>query len=135
VLAALVAVGADSFAGRGAGGASEAAACKRFCDENGLSFVVMQRIQKLRKQLAKLAKLRLGPCAKGVATTTGGITYNMPPPNRLQENILSQVCAPKQYWISSTLRSKHCCICSTNCVLFPFLFSPLYPACSIMLLV
>mmetsp|Transcript_23531 Transcript_23531/g.33759 ORF Transcript_23531/g.33759 Transcript_23531/m.33759 type:complete len:495 (+) Transcript_23531:234-1718(+) len=89
VLAALVAVGANSFAGRGARGASELNACKRFCEENGLSFVVMQRIQKLRKQLAKLVKLRM-PCAKGIAARTGGVMYNMPPPNRLQENILSQ---------------------------------------------
>ena len=119
VLAALVAVGANSFAGRGARGASELNASKRFCEENGLSSVVMQRIQKLRKQLAKLVKLRM-PCAKGTAARTGGVMYNMPPPNRLQENILSQVCMPKLYYRISVAITHSFLIC------FEFFFAPFF---------
>ncbi len=89
VLAALLAVGANSYARRGVGGASEAAASKRFCEENGLNFVVMQRIQKLRKQLGKLVKIRVHSAA--APSKTGGINYSLPPPNRLQENSLTQV--------------------------------------------
>ena len=91
VLAALHAVGAYTYAGHGAGKASEIAACKKFCCENGLNFVVLQRIQKLRRQLARLVKLRLGGYAQGVAAKTGGILHNTPPPSRLQENLLRQV--------------------------------------------
>lgn len=71
-------------------GASEATAPKRFCEENKLNFVVMQRIQKLRKQLTKLVKMRLHSTAGPLKTV--GINYSLSPPNRLQENALSQVC-------------------------------------------
>ena len=90
VLASILAVGAYTYAGRGAGGAAEIAACKTFCEENGLSYVVMERIQKMRKHLAKLAKTRLGS-ADGVAAKTGRILVSMPPPNKLQEKVLIQV--------------------------------------------
>lgn len=126
VLAALVAVGANSFAGRGARGASELNACKRFCEENGLSFVVMQRIQKLRKQLAKLVKLRM-PCAKGIAARTGGVMYNMPPPNRLQENILSQVSVLKLYCRISVAIFHLFILPVLNYILLLFLLSLFYP--------
>lgn len=89
VLASLLAVGADSYARRGVGGASEAAASKRFCEENGLNFVVIQRIQKLRKQLTKLVKMRVHLTAGSFKTSR--INYSLPPPSRLQENALSQV--------------------------------------------
>ena len=71
ILANVLAVGAYTFAGRGAGGAAEAAACKKFCEENGLNYVVMERIQKMRRHLAKLAMTRLGS-AEGVAAKSGG---------------------------------------------------------------
>ena len=89
VLASVLAVGAYTYAGRGAGGAAEVAACKKFCEENGLNYVVMERIQKMRRHLAKLAMTRLGS-AEGVAATTGGILVSMPPPNKLQESLLAQ---------------------------------------------
>jgi len=54
ILAAMQATGAYSFAGRGAGGASEKLACRRFCEDNGLHSVVMNRIQTMRRHLAKL---------------------------------------------------------------------------------
>lgn len=100
VLAGLLAVGAYSYAGRGAGGKSEYFACQTFCEDNGLNFVVMQRIQKLRLQLAKMIKVRLGDVlekliddmkAESVALKTGGIIYDMPPPNNLEEKLLKQV--------------------------------------------
>jgi hypothetical protein len=47
VLAAHLAIGVNSYARQGVGGTSEAAASKRFCEENGWNFVVIQRIQKL----------------------------------------------------------------------------------------
>ena len=90
LLASLLAVGAYTYTGRGAGGATEIAACRKFCEENGLNYVVMERIQKMRKHLAKLAKTRLGT-ADGVAAKTGGLLVSMPPPNKLQENLLMQV--------------------------------------------
>jgi len=92
ILASVLAVGAYTYAGRGAGGAAEVAACKHFCEENGLNYVVMERIQKMRRHLAKLATTRLGS-AEGVAATTGGILVSMPPPNKLQENLLAQTIA------------------------------------------
>jgi len=49
ILASVLAVGAYTYAGRGAGGAAEAAACKKFCQDNGLNYVVMERIQKMRR--------------------------------------------------------------------------------------
>eukprot|EP00816_Leptocylindrus_hargravesii_P011223 CAMPEP_0196823936 /NCGR_PEP_ID=MMETSP1362-20130617/89662_1 /TAXON_ID=163516 /ORGANISM="Leptocylindrus danicus, Strain CCMP1856" /LENGTH=731 /DNA_ID=CAMNT_0042203993 /DNA_START=1 /DNA_END=2193 /DNA_ORIENTATION=+ len=88
-LSRMLAVGAYSYAGRGAGGISEAVACKKFCSENGLNFAVMQRIQKLRAQLAKLAQLRMSS-AEGVAAKLGGILYDMPPPGKIQEQLLRQ---------------------------------------------
>lgn len=89
-LSRLLAVGAYSYAGRGAGGVSEAVACKQFCSDNGMNFAVMQRIQKLRAQLAKLSQLRISS-AEGVAATLGGILYDMPPPGKIQEQLLRQV--------------------------------------------
>lgn len=90
VLAGMLAAGACAFVGRSAGGASEKAACRKFCEENGLNFVVMDRIQKMRVHLARLSKARLSN-AKGVAAKTGAVLSTMPPPNRLQEKLLMQV--------------------------------------------
>ena len=91
ILAAVHAVGAYSYAGRGSGGVAEKVACRTFCEENGLNHVVMERIQKMRLHLARLAKARLSR-VEGIAAKTGGILNTMPPPNRLQENLLLQVC-------------------------------------------
>lgn len=90
VLAGILATGAYSYAGRGAGGASESLACKRFCEENCLHPVIMERIQKMRIHLAKLAKQRLGN-ASGVAASSGKVLSSMPPPKKLEENLLRQV--------------------------------------------
>jgi hypothetical protein len=92
ILAAVHAVGAFTYAGRDAGGAAEKAACRRFCEDNGLHPVVLERIQKMRIHLARLAKIRLSN-AKGIAAKTGGILSTMPPPNKQQENLLLQVSA------------------------------------------
>lgn len=92
ILAAVHAVGAYAYAGRGAGGAAEKVACRRFCEENGLNPVIMERIQKMRLHLARLARHRLSN-ADGVAAKSGGILNTMPPPNKLQENLLLQVSA------------------------------------------
>lgn len=91
VLAGVLATGAYSYAGRGAGGVSESLACRKFCEENNLNPVIMQRIQKMRIHLAKLSKQRLGN-ASGVAATSGKILSSMAPPKRVQENLLRQVC-------------------------------------------
>jgi hypothetical protein len=96
----MLAVGAYTYAGRGAGGSSEKLACRQFCEENGLSFPVMQRIQKMRLHLARLAKTRLCK-ADGVAARTGGIVNTMAPPNKLQERLLCQV---------SLIFSLFCCL-------------------------
>ena len=88
-LACMLAVGAYTFAGRGAGGVSEKVACRKFCEENGLNPVIMERIQKMRIHLARLAKFRLGN-AEGVAAKTGGILSSLPPPTKLQERLLCQ---------------------------------------------
>lgn len=88
-LAGILASGAFCFTGKGAGGLSENLACKRFCEENGLDHVVMQRIQKMRIQLARLAQQRLGK-AEGIAAKTGKILSSMPPPTTLQESLLRQ---------------------------------------------
>jgi len=90
ILAAVHAVGAYTYAGRGAGGMAEKVACRTFCEENGLNPVIMERIQKMRLHLARLAKTRLSN-AGGVAAKTGGILNTMSPPNKLQENLLLQV--------------------------------------------
>ena len=92
VLAALKAVGAYAFAGRGAGGLSEKMACRNFCRENGLNATVMERVAKMRLHLCKLAKTRL-PNAGGVASETGKFSPSMPPPKRLQECLLRQAIA------------------------------------------
>ena len=44
----------------------------------------------MRIQLAKLAKQRLGN-AKGVAASSGKILSSMPPPKKVEENLLRQV--------------------------------------------
>lgn len=92
VLAAMLAVGAFTYAGRGAGGASEQLASRKFCEENGLNYVIMTRIQKMRAHLASLAKNRLGT-AEGIAAKTGGYSSKMAPPNKLQERLLVQAIA------------------------------------------
>ena len=92
ILAAMLAVGAYTYAGRGAGGATEQMACRRFCEENRLNYVTMTRVQKLRSHLARLAKLRLRG-VDAVASKTGGFLSTMKPPNRLQENLLMQAIA------------------------------------------
>ena len=92
VLAALKAVGAYAYAGRGAGGSSEMLASRQFCEENGLHLVVMQRIAKMRLHLCKLARSRL-PHAGGIAAETGKYLPSMPPPTRIQECLLRQAIA------------------------------------------
>ena len=92
ILAAVKAVGAYAYAGRGAGGSSELFACRKFCEENGLHLVVMQRIAKMRLHLCKLAKTRL-PHAGGVAAETGKYLPSMSPPKRIQECLLRQAIA------------------------------------------
>lgn len=90
VLAAVHAVGAYTYAGRNAGGVAEKVACRTFCEENGLNPVIMERIQKMRLHLARLARIRLSN-AEGVAASSGGFLHTMPPPNKRQENLLLQV--------------------------------------------
>lgn len=92
LLAAMLAVGAYTYAGRGAGGSSESLANRRFCDENGLNYTIMTRIQKMRSHLASIAKNRLAS-ASGVAAMTGGFSVQMSPPNKLQERLLIQTIA------------------------------------------
>ncbi len=92
VLAGILASGAYSYAGRGAGGLSENLACKRFCDDNSLNPVIMQRIQKMRHHLARLAHQRLGN-AEGIAAKTGKVLPSMSPPSTLQERLLRQAIA------------------------------------------
>ena len=89
VIAALLAVGAYTYAGRGVGGRAEKLACEKFCHENGLHAVVMERIQQMRRHLSHLAKSRL-PKVEGVASTTGGYLCSMSPPNKVQERLLCQ---------------------------------------------
>jgi hypothetical protein len=89
VLAAMLAVGAYTYSGRSAGGASEALANRNFCEENGLNYTIMNRIQKMRTHLASIAKNRLST-AEGVAARTGGFSYKMSPPSKLQETLLIQ---------------------------------------------
>lgn len=89
VLAALLAVGAYTYAGRGVGGRTEKLACEKFCRENGLHPVVMERIQQMRRHLSHLAKSRLSG-ADGVAAKTGGYLCSMSPPNKVQERLLCQ---------------------------------------------
>ena len=84
-LAMMLAEGAYAFAGREAGGISERVACRKFCVENGLSEVVMERIHKSRLYLANLVQRRF-PDATGSVTLS-----DMKPPNKLQENLLKQV--------------------------------------------
>jgi HrpA-like RNA helicase len=90
VLAGVLACGAYSYAGRGAGGVSESLACKKFCEQNNLNPVIMQRIHKMRIHLAKLAKTRLGN-AQGVAASQGKVLATMRPPKTKEENLLRQV--------------------------------------------
>jgi ATP-dependent RNA helicase DHX37/DHR1 len=90
ILASMLAVGAYTYAGQGAGGSSEALATRRFCEENGLNHVIMSRIQKMRANLASIAKNRLGTVTDSVASRTGGFSCKMPPPNKLQERLLIQ---------------------------------------------
>ncbi len=89
ILAGVLATGAYSYAGRKSGGAAESLACKRFCEDNALNPVIMQRIQKMRIHLAKLAKQRLGN-ATGIAATKGKVLATMSPPTKLQESLLRQ---------------------------------------------
>ena len=89
VLSSMLAVGAFTYAGRGAGGASEKLAHSKFCEENGLNYVIMCRIQKMRSHLAFIAKNRLGTTT-GVAAKTGGFSYKMSPPSKIEERLLTQ---------------------------------------------
>ena len=89
VLAAMLAVGAYTYAGRGAGGASEKLANSKFCEENGLNYVIMSRIQKMRRHLAIIAKNRLSS-TNGIAAKTGGFSFKMSPPNKVEEMLLIQ---------------------------------------------
>jgi ATP-dependent RNA helicase DHX37/DHR1 len=91
-ISAMMAAGGFSFAGRDAGGVTEKVASRKFCEENGLNLVVMQRINKMRMHLCKLAQMRL-PNASGVAVETGTYLPSMPPPKRAQECLLRQVIA------------------------------------------
>ncbi|CAB9496357.1 splicing factor ATP-dependent RNA helicase [Seminavis robusta] len=90
VYAVMLAIGAYTYAGKGAGGTSEKVACKRFCQENRLNPVIMERIQKIRVHLSRLVKTRMAG-ADGVAAKTGKIPHSMKPPNKLQERLLLQV--------------------------------------------
>ena len=92
ILAAVLAVGGYAYAGQGAGGVSEEVACRKFCEDNGLNSAIMTRIQKMRTNLARLAKARLGS-AEGVAAKTGGFSSKMKPPDKLQERLLLQTIA------------------------------------------
>ena len=89
IFAAMLAVGACTYAGKGAGGASELVATRRFCEENDLNPVIMDRIQKMRKHLASLAMHRMRN-AGGIAAKTGGYSSNMTPPSAIQERLLVQ---------------------------------------------
>lgn len=89
ILASMLAVGAYTYAGRAAGGASEKFANSKFCEENGLDYAIMCRIQKMRSHLANIAKNRLGT-ATGVAAKTGGFSFKMSPPSRTEEMLLIQ---------------------------------------------
>jgi len=90
VLAAMMAAGAYAFASDRA--KADKLACHRFCEENGLNLVIMQRIAKLRLHLCKLAKARL-PNTGGIAAATGTYSSSMPPPNRAEDSILRQAIA------------------------------------------
>lgn len=90
VYAVMLAIGAYTYAGKGAGGMSEKVACKQFCQENGLNSVTMERIQKIRVHLSRLVKTRMAG-AEGIAAKTGKIPHSMKPPNKLQERLLLQV--------------------------------------------
>jgi ATP-dependent RNA helicase DHX37/DHR1 len=89
VLAAMIAVGAYAYAGRGAGGSSGKLTYEKFCAENGLNFVIMSRAHTLRRHIARLVKARLRGC-DGVAARTGDFATSMPPPNKLHELLLRQ---------------------------------------------
>jgi len=89
VLASMLAVGAYTYAGRGAGGSSEKLAHSKFCEQNGLDYVIMCRIQKMRSHLAFIAKNRLGSTT-GLAAKTGGFSYKMSPPSKIEERLLIQ---------------------------------------------
>ena len=93
VLAGVLAVGAYTYAGRGAGGMAEKVACRKFCEEHGLHPVVMARIQKMRTHLARLAKKRLTAAENSIAAKTGGFLSSMKPPNKVQEQLLCQAIA------------------------------------------
>lgn len=89
VLAAMLAVGAYTYSGRGVGGATEKLANSKFCQENGLNHAIMCRIQKMRSHLAMIAKNRLGTTT-GVAAKTGGFSYKMAPPGKIEQVLLTQ---------------------------------------------
>lgn len=92
MLALLVAIGAYTFAGKGAGGASERLVCRSFCERNGLNSVVMERIQRMRQHIAKLANTRMRG-VDSVASKTGSYLCSQPPPNALEERLLQQAIA------------------------------------------
>lgn len=90
LLATLHAVGAYTYAGYNAGSINDQRiAYRAFCETNGLNHVIMDRIQKLRTHLCRLAKTRLSD-AGGVAASNGGFVQSMKPPNKVQEQLLCQ---------------------------------------------
>lgn len=91
VMAALLAIGGYSFAGQGTPTITNASRL-RFCEDNGLNPVVMERIHKMRAHLARLVQLRIRN-ADCVAARTGGVLKSMPPPNKVQEALLCQAVA------------------------------------------
>jgi ATP-dependent RNA helicase DHX37/DHR1 len=95
IFAVMLAIGAYTYAGRGAGGMAEKVACKNFCEDNGLNHVIMERIQKIRIHISRLVKTRMAGAA-GVAAQTGRVPHDMQPPNKLQERLLMQVIASGQ---------------------------------------
>ena len=86
-MARLLACGAFAHAGQGAGGASEAAAGKAFCNSNNLNYTVLARVQTLRQQLQRVVDMRLGR-ERGEA---GRRVRILAPPTRVQQLLLSQI--------------------------------------------
>jgi ATP-dependent RNA helicase DHX37/DHR1 len=87
LLSALHAAGAYSYALRGGKGSESLV--NRFCEENGLHPVVMQRIQRMRLHLAQLVRTRFVK-TESVAAKTGGI-LSTKPPTKHEEKLLQQV--------------------------------------------
>jgi ATP-dependent RNA helicase DHX37/DHR1 len=92
-LATLHAVGAYTYAGCNVSNVNEQKKAYRvFCEQNDLNPAIMERIQKLRTHLCRLAKARLS-YATGIAAANGGFVQSMKPPNKVQERLLCQAIA------------------------------------------